>query len=122
MTEIFINPTKKNIAIQINSQSLHALGFEITVFATDGNTVIEQFTGDTKVNNPFSKTLKNAPATYKGCYVSGTFTVISPDGKDYLYSILYSILEEGITINPALTLTGTTTNGQDSIISVYHIN
>jgi len=33
MTEISIDPSKTKIAVQVTSQSLHALGFEITVFA-----------------------------------------------------------------------------------------
>jgi hypothetical protein len=122
MTEILIDPNKSNIAVQVTSQSLHALGFEITVFATDGTTITEQFTGDTKLFNPFSKKLTNPPSTYKGSFLSGTFTVISADGTDFPYSIVFSIKEDDIIIMPEITLSGTTTNGSETRVGMYHMN
>ncbi len=122
MTDIFIDPTKSNIAVQITSQSLHALGFEITVFGTDGSTIIEHFTGDTESNKSFTKILENKPSASKGYYIRGTFTVISPDGKDYPYSILFSILEDKMVIKPNITLSDTTTAGKDTTGATYHIN
>lgn len=122
MTEIFIDPNKTSIAVQVTSQSLHALGFQITVFATDGATVTEQFSGDTKLSNPFIKTLANPPSTYKGGFVRGTFTMISPTGADFPYSMLFSIKEENIIVMPEITLSGTTTGGSDSRMVVFHIN
>jgi hypothetical protein len=122
MTEINIDPTKEYIEVQITSQSLHALGFEVIVYAPDGSTVIEKFTGDTRVNNPFTQTLKLNPSDSKGTYISGTFTVSSPDGRDYPYSIVFSILEDNNLIKPNITLTGTTSGGQGSSIENYHLN
>jgi len=122
MTEIFIDPTKSSIAIQITSQSLHALGFEITVFASDGATVIEQFQGDTKTDNPFTQKIQDKPSNYKDTYIRGTFTVISPDGKDYLYSILFSVLEDNVIISPDINLTGITKGGQDTTLANFHTN
>jgi hypothetical protein len=122
MTEIFIDPTKSNIAVQVTSQSLHALGFEILVFAPDGITIAERFTGDTKTFNPFSKMLNNPPAVYKGGYLSGTFTVISPDGTDYPFSILFVITQDDAIITPGIILSGTTINGNKTITGVFHLN
>lgn len=122
MTEVLIDPNKSNIAVQITSQSLHALGFEITVFAADGTTITEQFTGDTKTTNPFTKTLANTPSIYKGSFLRGAFTVISPDGTDFPYSILFSIKEDNTIIVPEITISGTTTNGSETRIGMYHMN
>jgi len=121
MTDIFIDPNKSNIAVQVTSQSLHALGFEVTVFASDGNTVKEQFTGDTRTANPFTKILQNSPSFYKGSFIRGTFTVVSPDGTDFPYSILFSILEDNVLVNPNITVTGITTGGNDTTIAQFHI-
>ncbi|HZK68826.1 MAG TPA: hypothetical protein VFC36_04425 [Paludibacter sp.] len=122
MTEIFIDHTKSVIAIQVASQSIHALGFEITVFASDGNTKTEQFTGDTKVNNPFTKTLTINPPESKGAYIRGTFTVMSADGKDDPFRVVLSILENGFPVKPNITLSGNTTKGQATSIATFHIN
>ncbi|NCO53839.1 MAG: hypothetical protein COZ21_09925 [Bacteroidetes bacterium CG_4_10_14_3_um_filter_31_20] len=122
MTEISIDPSKTKIAVQVTSQSLHALGFEITVFASDGNIVIEQFNGSTASNKSFVQTLKKKPSEYRGNYIKGIFTVISPDGTDYLYSIIFSIFEDDILVNPNMNLTGTTTKGEKTSIANYHIN
>ena len=122
MTEILIDPSKSMIAVQVTSQSLHALGFEITVFASDGNTVIEQFTGDTSKNNPFIQKLQRRPSDYKGTYIRGIFTVMSPNGQDYPFSIIYSVLEDNILVNPNITISGNTTNGTYISIANYHLN
>src|SRR6476620_9279079 len=106
MTQIFIDPNKTIISVQVTSQSLHALGFEITVFASDGNTITEQTTGDTNKENPCEITLQNAPSLYKNGYIRGTFTVVSPNGDDFEYSILFSLLENGIVVRPCITITG----------------
>lgn len=122
MTEILIDPTKSTIAVQITSQSLHALGFQITVFASDGNTVIEQFTGDTSINNPFIQTLQRRPSDYKGTYIRGIFTVMSPDGKDYPFSIIYSIFVNNFLINPNITISAITDNGTYTSVANFHLN
>ena len=87
----------------------------------DRKTVIEQFTGDTKTNNPFIKKLEKKPADYKDKYIRGTFTVTSPDGKDYPYSFLFSISEVNTIIKPEIPLSGTTSGGTDTTGSTYHI-
>jgi hypothetical protein len=122
MTEIFIDPTKPDITIQVISQSLHAVGFEITVFAKDGMTVKESFTGSTQTSNPFIKALAKPPAKYKNCFLSGTFTVISADGSDFAYSLLFTILQANGAIMPRIKISGTTTGGHDTQIANYHIN
>lgn len=122
MTEIFIDSAKSNISIKVTSQSLHAVGFEITVTAPDGNTVTERFTGDTRTKNPFSKDLANPSSTYKNSSIGGTFTVISPDGTDFPYSVLFAIEQEGQTIMPTISLTGTTNNGSDSRMPTFQVN
>jgi len=121
MTDIFIDPTKSSITIKVTSKSLHAVGFEITVFDSDGSTVMEQFTGNTQNTNPYVKTLQQSPSSYKGKYIRGTFTVQSPDGTDYPYSVIFSILEDNIVVNPEIPLAGSTTNGQAQTIAVYYI-
>ena len=122
MTEIFIDPNKTTLSVQITSQSMHALGFEITVFASDGNTITEQATGDTKNKNPCVIDLHNAPSLYKNGFIRGTFTAISPNGDDFEYSILFSLMEEGIVVRPCITITGTTSGGSDTTIAQFHIN
>ena len=121
MTQITLDPAKSNIAVQVTSQSLHALGFEITVFAADGTTVTEQFTGDTKIN-PFKKSLVNPSSEYKGCFICTTITVLSPDGTDYPYSILFSIVQDDIFSQPNMLISGITGQGCDTTGGTYHIN
>jgi hypothetical protein len=122
MTEIPINQSKTKIAIKVTSQSLHALGFEITVYDSDRKTVIEQFTGDTKTNETFIKTLGINPSICKDKYVRGTFTVISPNGDDFSFSILFAIIEDDEVIKPEIPITGTTKNGKYTSIETFHLN
>jgi hypothetical protein len=121
MTDIFVDPLKSKIAVQVTSKSLHAVGFDITVFASDGNTVNEHFSGDTRVDNPYTHSLVKKPADYKDCYISGIFTVISPDGTDYPFTIIFAIVLENILILPAITHTDTTVNGEATSSASFHI-
>lgn len=122
MTEISIDNNNHDITVQVTSQSLHAVGFEITVIAEDGDTITERFTGDTKEKNPFMHKLEKAASQYEGCYIGGTFTVNSPDGTDYDYSILYELTQKQITLEPAIELSGSTTQGENSCTGTFHIN
>ena len=122
MTEIFIESGKQDITVQVTSQSLHAVGFEIEVIAEDGNTVTERFTGDTKTKNPFTRKLSKQPSAYAKCFIGGTFTATSPDGTDSDYSILFEITQQQTAAEPAIELTGTTVNGEDSCTGTFHIN
>lgn len=121
MKDIFIDPSKSQLGITVESQSLHALGFEITVVDSDKNTVIEKTTGDTKTSNPAILSLSTSPANCKDKYITGSFTIMSPDGKDYAYSILFSILEDNNVLSPNILITGTTKNGQDNRIEMFHL-
>ncbi|MDR3705237.1 MAG: hypothetical protein P4L28_04955 [Paludibacteraceae bacterium] len=121
MKDLFIDPSKSQLEVRIESQSLHALGFEITVVDSDKNTVIEKTKGDTKISNPTTLALSTSPANSKDKYITGSFTVMSPDGKDYAYSILFSILEDNNIISPNISITGTTKNGQDNRIEMFHL-
>lgn len=122
MTEINLNPTKSTISVQITSQSLHVLGFVITVYEPDKNTIIEELSGDTKNENPFTKALELKPSDSEGKYISGTFTFMSPDGKDYPYSAIFSILEDKNIILPNINVSGVTMNGSGSNIKTFHVN
>jgi hypothetical protein len=121
MKDISIDPSKSQLEVMIESQSLHALGFEITVLDSDKNTALEEATGDTKTSNPATVALSISPANSKDKYITGVFTVMSADGKDYPYSILFSILEDNNVISPDILITGTTKNGQDSRIEMFHL-
>ena len=121
MTEIFVDPTKQSISVRVESQSLHIVGFEINVYAADGNTVLETFTGDTKTN-PFIKSLSKKPSDYAGGYISGTFKVIEPNGKDFTYTLEFSIVIEDAIIHPDNTLSGITRNGIAKVVSTFHLN
>jgi hypothetical protein len=123
MTEIFIDPSKSKIEVQVTSQSLHTLGFNITVFASDKTTVIEEHSGSTQTNNPFVQKLNKKPSDYKGTYINGDFTVMSPSGDDVNpYTIVFSILEDDIVLKPEIILNGTTTGGEDTIADIFHLN
>jgi len=123
MQDIFIDASKEDISIKVNSQSLHAVGFDVTVFNSDGNTVSEpKIVDDTETNNPNVKLLQNKPSTYKGKYVSGIFTIESPDGTDYDYTVSFSIIEDNVDVHPEIVLKGKTVNGKDTKTATFHLN
>jgi hypothetical protein len=122
MNKIYIDPTKSRIAVQVSSQSVYVPVFEISVYEIDAKTVIEQFTGDTKINNTFVKTLKIKPSECNNHFISGIFKVKSLDGRDFNYSIVFSILEDDKVVEPFYTLTGSTDNGTHVSVASYLIN
>ncbi len=122
MTQVFIDPTKTTIAIQVLSQSLHAIGFNITVFQSDGNTVKEEHSGTTQNNNPETISLNNAPSNYKGCFISGFFTIVSPNGNDGPYALVFLVLVDGAVINPTMPLSGNTNGGKAITGGTFQLN
>lgn len=121
MKNIFVDPSKSKIACKITPLSLHVIGFEIQVIDSDQNTILENYTGKTS-SGAVTVSLTHPPAYYKGKYISGTFTLISPDGSDYDYNMKFSILTDYIEISPYITISGKTSGGQDTIISTFNVS
>jgi hypothetical protein len=121
MTEITVDPAGQAIGIEVQTRSLHTLAFEIEVYSPDGSTILESLAGDTRTHNPFTGTLRLKPAESKHKYISGSFTVRSPDGRDNKYDILFKVLSDKKKVQPEIPLTGITVNGEAVIIANIHI-
>jgi len=122
MKKINIDTRKSKIRVKIFSESVYEPRFEITVIAPDAKTVIEKYTGDTKINNPYIKTLEIKPVDCKGYFINGIFKLNSPDGSDFPFSTVFSVLEDDDIVEPFYTLSGTTINGVYIGVAGYIMN
>ena len=120
MAEINIDTTKNDLKVRVESQSMHALGFDITVYNEDG-TELEHLEGSTAKDSVWQKTLKLKPADSKGKYINGIFNFKSPDGTDYEYKANFSLLLDDVKVKPEITLTGKTEKGNATTTSDFQI-
>jgi len=121
MAEIIIDPTKNTISVEVESQSIHALGFDITVYDADDN-FLEDLEGSTEDEPVWKKPLKLKPSESKGKYINGIFNFKSPDGTDYDYKAIFSLLLDDVKITPVITLIGKTNKGNATTISDFQIS
>lgn len=122
MTEIIINPIKQTLSVIVKSQSIHVFAISITVFDSDKEKKIEQYTGKIDINEVFTQALSLKPSEAKGKYINILFTIVSPDGKDSQYSAIISILEDNTATKPELEISGCTLYGEGSNIVRFHLN
>lgn len=123
MTEITIDPAKRTLSMEVKSESLHALGFEIIVFNTDGNSYIEGYEGSTASDSIWSAVFKREAEFYIGKYICGTFVFKSPNGNDGIpFTARFGILQGGWPLEPDIAMTGTTSNGKQTILESFHLS
>ena len=121
MSDISINQTSGQISIKLKVNSMQQVSFTITIYAPDGNTVLEHYTGSSQIANPFIIQLPNTPSSYVNDYVAGTIKLFDPAGAGNNYDIEISLIQNGQDINPVISLQGTTISGILSLQTIYHI-
>lgn len=123
MNEIYPNVTKQHLYVQIQSMSMHAVAFIITIFDEDKNTEIARIEGTTQKDDTFKVQLPNTATFYKGKYIRGLFIIKSIDGKDdAAYKLRFSILEDDDLLTPDYELSDTTTDGNARVVKAFHLN
>jgi hypothetical protein len=120
MEKVVINSVNHTISVEVISQSMHALGFDIVVCDTDDNN-IEELKGDTEASATWRKDLKSLPAGMKEVYVTGAFTFQSPDGTDYPYKASFLLLVDNQPAGAAIILSGTTVSGSGTETGVFDL-
>lgn len=121
MKEVVIDLTKLTISVEVVSQSMHALGFDIVVSDKEDH-IIDQLKGTTRVSSRWKSNLKLIPEDVKEIYVSGIFNFKSPDGSDYPYKACFRILVDDKPIDSEITLSGMTVKGNATTTEVFHIS
>ena len=120
MSDITINPPIGNIALKVDVNSMQVVSYIVTVIESDGTTVRERYTGTIGANKSSPITLQNK-ASYLNCYFMLKVAIIDPNGAGNAYSIDFSVQQNGVTLNPVITLTGQTTNQHVEDIAIFHV-
>ena len=121
MSTIAINPNNGTISIKVKVNSLQEVSFSMNIYAPDGSTILERYTGNSQTANPFVMALPNNPSGYIGDYVAGTIKIFDPQGEGNNYDIEIAIVQDNTDLQPIITLTGTTTTGIVSHQTIFHL-
>jgi hypothetical protein len=121
MSSISINPNNGTISIKVKVNSMQVVSFSMTVYAPDGSTVLEYYTGDSQIANPYVIALQNNPSGYIGDYVAGTIKIFDPQGGGNNFDIEVAIVQDNTDLQPIISLTGTTTSGIISHQTIFHL-
>jgi hypothetical protein len=120
MSDIIIDPTKGSLTVKIAVTTPQVVGYQITVFDSDGNTELEHYLSDSQTNNPFSQVLPKSASSYVGCFVSVILSIIDPAGAGNNYNIDYSIRQQNQDLDPVQHITGTSVAGKLNRIANFH--
>jgi hypothetical protein len=121
MSNISINQTGGALSIGVQSNSLLVVSFSISIYGSDGTTVLEFYTGDTTKVNPAYTSLPQAPSTYVGDYVAVTLTLFDPSGGTPSYNVDITINQGGAALPPATNANGAMGPGINTVHSIFHL-
>jgi hypothetical protein len=121
MSDITINPANGNISVNLSVTTPQVVGYEVTVYDTDGNTPLEHYLSDSQTNNPFRPALAQPAGAYTGRYVGVVLSIIDPVGAGNNYSIDFSLRQQGADLNPVQHITGVTATGKLNRFAIFHL-
>ena len=121
MADINFIPGKGSIGFQVEVTTPQVVGYQITVIDPDGNTELEHYVGS-QATNPYQVTLPKPAGSYDGCYISGTFVIIDPEGAGNNYNLNFSIRQGGYDLKPVQNIKGKTVDGKLPKTAIFHLH
>jgi hypothetical protein len=121
MSNISINQSGGALSIGVQSNSLLVVSYSISIYGSDGTTVLEYYTGDTTKVNPAYTALPQAQSSYVGNYVAVTLAMFDPSGGIPSYNVDITVNQDSAALSPVTNVTGAMGPGMNTVHSIVHL-
>lgn len=121
MIKIKIPQNSERVSLNLVSHSMHVFAFQISVFNSDGNTILEQYDGFIGNKKDYQKELIATSQQLIDKYLRLLFTITSPImDTDYELEAKLKIGDEWLIINPPMLIEGKTNQGEATALVQLH--
>jgi hypothetical protein len=122
MTDIIIDSSKQTLHVAVKATSWQTLKFEIKVYDSDGDTILEEIEGTTKGCSNWMQPLKLKPSESDGKFISGLFHFLLPGSSDFDYHASFNLIEDNTFLQPEIKLAGLSLNDEVVRAGNFHIS